>query len=337
NIINDHDGIGMGGGEIYFNFNVNGSEFGTAQYPDVNDGENITLTFVLFDSLIEDTSNLWIYIECREADTLGDDFVGEYNFTLFVPLDISSFVATYGNDEFFVVTNTDATFYLYVEVDDTVVVPPEIDETPYILITLMSATIHDKHEAIGKGNGEIYFSYEIYDTKRSTVEIDDVEDAEIVYPNLDIYEGFIFDDELELTLECYEADIDNDDVLGGVSFLYPVFSAEWYRNTYGASHTKVITISDVTFNIYFLVTYPALPDLYEIVAMDDDATINFVTSRDAEVTVKYGTNPASLINEVPVAGYNLIHSVTLTNLNPLTTYYFEVETINTDGEGFVDD
>ncbi len=336
NIIDDHDGIGFGAGEIYFNFDVTGSEFATAQ-TETDSGDNITFNFVLFDSLIEDGSNLYIYIDCWDHDDLDeDDFVGDFNFTM-LSLDLASFVALYGNYEVFVHTGTDATFYLEVIAEDNVVLPPEVDETAYVTITLVSAVIHDKHEIIGKGDGEIYFSYQIYDTRRCTSEYRDITDGETIPANLEIYKGPMIDDELYYDILCFEADIDKDDVVGGIVRDYPVFHAEWWRASRTNSFVEVIPISDVTFTIQIDVTYPAVPDKYDIIGLKDDAAIMFETTRDAQVTLRYGTSQGALTETIAVSGYRLSHYIQPTGLAPNTKFYFEIETVTTDGEVYVDD
>ncbi|MCG3257534.1 MAG: hypothetical protein KAU62_15630, partial [Candidatus Heimdallarchaeota archaeon] len=222
-IIDDHDSFPLGAGEIYFNFDINGSEFSTGQ-TDTDSGNNVTLNFVLFDSLIEDQSSLYFYVSCWDYDDLdSDDFIGEYNFTL-PSLDLTTFVATYGNYEVFTFPDTDAIFYFEVMVEDTITLPPETGETAYVTITLLSAVIHDKHEAPGKGDGEIYFSYQIYDTRRSTTEYKDITDGETIVTNLEIYKGSILNDKLYFDIFCLEADIDADDALGGIVHNYPVFN-----------------------------------------------------------------------------------------------------------------
>ncbi|MHA1800155.1 MAG: hypothetical protein ACTSWJ_00265 [Candidatus Heimdallarchaeaceae archaeon] len=337
NIIDDHDGVLLGTGEIYFKFNMNGSELRTANYDGIDNGDNVTLNFVLFESLVKEGSDFFLFIEVWEEDDAdADDYVGEYNFTL-LPLVFGDFISSYGYSEVFVVTATDATFYLEVTVDDTPTIPPEVDETPYITVTLTSAIIHNKHEATGKGDGEIYFSYEVNEVKTSTLEYKDIEDGETIVANLDLYKGPLLDDEFQFKIVCWEADIDWDDELGGVIFDFPVFDPEWYRANYGNSHTEIIAISDVTFYIDIIVNYPAVPSEYEIIPLDDEVVIYFDTSRDAQVTIHYGTSQGSLVNTLSMIGFRTSHSASIVNLIPFQKYYFKVETLSLDGMMWSDD
>ena len=334
-IIDDHDGALLGAGEIYFNFDINGSEFSTGQ-TDTDSGNNVTLNFVLFDSLIEDQSSLYFYVSCYDYDDLdSDDFIGEYNFTL-PSLDLATFVATYGNYEVFTLPDTDAIFYFEVIVEETITLPPEVDETAYITVTLVSAQIHDKHEAIGKGDGEIYFSYQIYDTRRSTTEYKDIVDGQTIATNLELYKGPL-DDEFYFDIFCLEADIDADDALGGIVHNYPVFNAEWWRDNRTSNYNIVIPISDVTFTLRIEVTYPAVPDSYEIIGLMNDATIYFDTSRDAQVSIHYGTSQGALVDTLNMIGYRTSHSASIGSLSAMTKYYFKVVTTSLDGEVYVDD
>ncbi len=335
-IIDDHDGALLGAGELYFNFDVNGSEFETAQI-ETDTGNNVTFNFVLFDSLIEDASNLYIYIDCWDYDDLDDDdFIGDFNFTM-LSLDLATFVATYGNYEVFEHTGTDATFYLEVIAEDNVILPPEVDETAYITVTLVSAVIHDKHEITGKGDGEIYFSYQIYETRRSTYEYKDITDGETINANLELYKGVLLDDEFYFDIHCLEADIDADDALGGIVYNYPVFNAEWWRANRTNSYTMVIPIADVTFTVRIDVTYPAVPGHYRIIGLRDEATIHFDTTRDAQITVRYGTSQGSLDQTLNMIGFRTSHSASIGGLTENSTYYFLIETLNVDGEVYVDD
>ncbi len=337
NIIDDHDGLILGTGEIYFKFNMNGSELRTANYEGIDNGDNVTLNHVFFESLVKEGSAIFLFIEVWEEDDAdADDYVGEYNFTL-LPIVFGDFISSYGYSEVFVVTNTDATFYLEVTVDDVPTIPSEVDETPYITITLASAVIHNKHEITGKGDGEIYFSYEVNEVKTSTTEYKDIEDGETIVADLDLYKGPLLDDEFQFKIVCWEADIDWDDVLGGVIFDFPVFNPEWYRANYGNSHTEVVAISDVTFYIDILVNYPAVPSEYEIIPLDDEVVIYFDTSRDAQVTIHYGTSQGSLVDTLNMIGYRTSHDASIIGLSQLTKYYFKVETLSLDGEVWVDD
>ncbi|MCE7747817.1 MAG: hypothetical protein GPJ51_05430, partial [Candidatus Heimdallarchaeota archaeon] len=334
-IIDDHDSFPLGAGEIYYNFDINGSEFSTGQ-TEIDGGNNDTLNFVLFDSLIEDQSSLFFYVSCWDYDDLDpDDFIGEYNFTL-PSLDLATFVATYGNYEVFTLPDTDAIFYFEVIVEETITLPPEVDETAYITVTLVSAQIHDKHEAIGKGDGEIYFSYQIYDTRRSTTEYKDIVDGQTIMTNLELYKGPL-DDEFYFDIFCLEADIDADDALGGIVHNYPVFNAEWWRANRTSSYTVVIPITDVTFTVKIDVTYPAVPGNYEIIGLLNEATIYFDTTRDAQVTIHYGTSPGALTSTLNMTGYRTSHSASIGGLSAMTKYYFKVETTSLDGEVYVDD
>ena len=211
NIIDDHDGALLGTGEIYFKFNMNGSELRTAKYEGIDNGDNVTLNFVLFESLVKEGSDFFLFIEVWEEDTAdADDYVGEYNFTL-LPIVFADIIAVWGYSDVIVVTGTDATFYLEITVDDAPTIPPEVDDTPYITVTMTSAIIHNKHEITGKGDGEIYFSYEVNGVKTSTTEYKDIEDGETIIANLDLYKGPLLDDEFQFMIACWEADIDYDD------------------------------------------------------------------------------------------------------------------------------
>jgi len=337
-IIDDHDGIGLGAGEIYFNIDNNGTEFSTGQV-ETDSGNNVTLEFVLFDSLVEDLSSMYFYVSCWDYDDLdSDDFIGEYNMTL-TTFDLSWFTSTYGNEEEFAFPDTDAIFYFEVIVEDEndITLPPAVDETPYLTLTLVSAEILNKHEAIGKGNGEIYFSYQIYETRRSTTETTDVTDGETLYPDLELYKGPVFDEKFYFDIICLEADIDADDYLGGIVYNFPVFNAEWWRNNHTATDTWTIAITDVVFTVKIDVTYPAVPGNYRIYGLKNDATIYFDTSRDAQVTIRYGTSQGSLGHTLNMMGYRTSHSASITGLLANTKYYFQVETTNLDGEVYIDD
>ncbi len=337
NIIDNHESFPLGTGEIYFKFSMNGSELRTANYENVDDGDNVTLNFVFFESLVKEGSDFFLFIEVWEEDTAdADDYVGEYNFTL-LPIDFANIISVWGYNHVMVVTGTDAIFYIEITVDDAPTIPPEVDDTPYITVTLTSAIIHNKHEATGKGDGEIYFSYEVNEVKTSTTEYKDIEDGETIFTYLDLYKGPLLDDEFQFKIVCWEADIDWDDELGGVIFDFPVFDAEWYRANYGNSHTEIIAISDVTFYIDIFVNYPAIPSEYEIVPLDDEVVIYFETSRDAQVTIHYGTSQGSLVSTLNMVGFRTSHSASISNLSPLQIYYFKVETLSLDGEVWTDD
>ncbi|MHA1829449.1 MAG: hypothetical protein ACTSX6_12485, partial [Candidatus Heimdallarchaeaceae archaeon] len=90
------------------------------------------------------------------------------------------------------------------------------------------------------------------------------------------------------------------------------------------------------FNLVITVTYPAVPSNYEIIGLKDEAVILFDTSRDAQVTIYYGTTPGTLNNMLPIVGFRTSHNIALSSLSPLTKYYFKIVTINLDGEKYVD-
>lgn len=336
-IIDNHESFPLGDGEIYFKFNMNGSEFRTANYEGIDDGENVTLNYVFFDSLVREGSNLFLFMECWEEDDAdADDYVGEYNFTL-LPIDFGDFIALYGFSETFVVTGTDAIFYLEVSIDQAPSIPPEKEQTPYITVTLVSAEIHNKHEAVGKGNGEIYFSYEIYGAAMSTEEYKDIEDGEIITTDLLLYQGRIFNDSFDLIIICFEADIDGDDDLGGFIDINPVFFPEWYRGLYGVRQTQIIPISDVTFTIEYYITYPAVPDRYEVIPTKTECVMKFNTPISSYVGIYYREIGVSNFGGFDFPGfYQTSHSYTLLNLKPYTAYEYYVITWNHDGEMYVD-
>ncbi len=339
-IHNNHEDIlnNGDGGEIYFEFSVNGSNFGTAQYKEIYDGNTITLDFDLFDSLIKDYSALFVFIKCIEADTLTpDDFVGECNFTL-LPLNVEVFVATYGNYERFSITNSDATFNIDVNINNNINIPPKEKEA-HLKIILKEAVILDDHEVFPKNidDSEIYFSYEIYGAKKRTEKYTNVETDENIQINKELYKGFVFGDEFEFKLLCYESDIDKDDLLGGIYYLFPFFSAEWFSSTYGVSSPWIISISDVIFNLEIMVTYPAIPSNYDIITLGDAIRISFSTSMPAESAIYYRTSSDSSFSSSSDSVQKTDHVIDLLNLLPNTLYYFMVETNNYDDEKYIDD